>query len=193
MWNKKAICSALLDFLRQQNKPVGEYELIRYLTDSNHFASLSHESANLLLFHKHFITRHCLYSAQQEIAPEWALRISMLEIQLEKASLAQYGDNRLATLDGELRRYYLDLTNLDQATEQTVDELLKNFWKRFSSYGDCAEARQILGIDESADWPEVLLAYRRKVRSAHPDMGGNTEEFRAVQSAFEILKNRFGK
>ncbi|MBC6906894.1 hypothetical protein DWB84_15710 [Saccharophagus sp. K07] len=193
LWDKQAICSELLDFLRQQNKPVGEYDLIRHLNDTNHFASLRRESANLLLFRKHFITRHCLYSLQQELAPGWALRISMLEIQLEKVSSVQSDDNRLAALDGELRRYYLDLANLDQATEQSVDELLKNFWKRFSAYGDCSEACKILGVDESAQWPEILLAYRRKARSTHPDMGGSAEEFRAVQDAFEILKNRFGK
>jgi hypothetical protein len=36
------------------------------------------------------------------------------------------------------------------------------------------EAREILGVDESAGRPEIDAAYRRLMQRAHPDHGGST-------------------
>src|ERR1700676_1105493 len=36
------------------------------------------------------------------------------------------------------------------------------------------EAREILGVDETAGRPEIDAAYRRLMRRAHPDHGGST-------------------
>ncbi|MGH8881389.1 MAG: J domain-containing protein, partial [Stackebrandtia sp.] len=46
---------------------------------------------------------------------------------------------------------------------------------------------KILGITPAAELPEIRQAYRRRVRDAHPDAGGDPEEFHALQQAYENL------
>lgn len=48
---------------------------------------------------------------------------------------------------------------------------------------------KILGITPAADPSEIRQAYRRGVRDAHPDAGGDPERFHAIQTAFETLSN----
>lgn len=50
-----------------------------------------------------------------------------------------------------------------------------------------ADAYAVLGVDGSASQDEIRRAYRRRVRSAHPDMGGSAAEFQAVRDAFEAV------
>lgn len=44
-----------------------------------------------------------------------------------------------------------------------------------------------LGVDKDASPAEIKRAYRSKARSAHPDAGGSTEKFHALQRAFKTL------
>lgn len=43
----------------------------------------------------------------------------------------------------------------------------------------------VLGIDPSAPPAEVEAAYRRRIKLAHPDHGGSTDEFQRVRAAYE--------
>ena len=45
----------------------------------------------------------------------------------------------------------------------------------------------VLSIDPDADRTEIVRAYRRRVKEAHPDHGGSVEEFRRVTAAYEQL------
>ena len=45
----------------------------------------------------------------------------------------------------------------------------------------------VLSIDPDADRAEIVRAYRRRVKEAHPDHGGSVEEFRRVTAAYEQL------
>ncbi|AKU07793.1 ferredoxin Fer [Haloferax gibbonsii] len=47
---------------------------------------------------------------------------------------------------------------------------------------------ETLGIDPDADEDELVDAYRRRVKSAHPDHGGSAEEFQAVRTAYEAIR-----
>jgi ferredoxin len=47
----------------------------------------------------------------------------------------------------------------------------------------------VLGIDPDADESAVKQAYRERVKEAHPDHGGSVEEFRAVRTAYERIKD----
>ncbi|SFL11915.1 Ferredoxin [Halogranum rubrum] len=51
---------------------------------------------------------------------------------------------------------------------------------------------EILGIDADADDDEIVRAYRERVKAVHPDQGGSTREFLAVQRAYELLQNGNG-
>ncbi|HET7543235.1 MAG TPA: J domain-containing protein [Polyangiaceae bacterium] len=50
---------------------------------------------------------------------------------------------------------------------------------------------QILGVSSAATLAEIKRAYRARALQTHPDRGGNPEEFRALQRAYEsALKRR---
>lgn len=49
---------------------------------------------------------------------------------------------------------------------------------------------EILGVKPDATQEQIKKAYRTKAQKAHPDKhGGNTEEFQAIQKAYEILRD----
>lgn len=48
----------------------------------------------------------------------------------------------------------------------------------------------ILGLDEDADIDDIKEAYRDLVKEVHPDLGGNQQEFKRIQGAYEDLKNK---
>jgi curved DNA-binding protein CbpA len=46
----------------------------------------------------------------------------------------------------------------------------------------------VLGVDPDADEGEIVEAYRKRVKEAHPDRGGSAEAFRRVQAAYERIR-----
>lgn len=52
-----------------------------------------------------------------------------------------------------------------------------------------ARALSILGLDASADEDDYRDAYRRIVKSAHPDRGGDTDRFVRVTRAYDRLSS----
>lgn len=47
----------------------------------------------------------------------------------------------------------------------------------------------VLGVKHDAGHEEIKKAYRRAARTHHPDVGGDGEQFKAVQRAWEALKD----
>ena len=54
---------------------------------------------------------------------------------------------------------------------------------------DNKEFYDILGIEQNASADDIRKAYRKKVVKAHPDKGGDVEEFKKLQAAYEVLSN----
>jgi molecular chaperone DnaJ len=52
-----------------------------------------------------------------------------------------------------------------------------------------ADLYAILGVRPDASSEEVKKAYRRKARDHHPDAGGDEEEFKQVQHAYQVLSD----
>ena len=50
------------------------------------------------------------------------------------------------------------------------------------------DARRTLGVDADASQSDVKAAYRDRVKETHPDSGGDEEEFKRVNRAYETLK-----
>lgn len=68
--------------------------------------------------------------------------------------------------------------------------LLKNIWTAEEGLSD---AFKTLGIKENVPTSQVIQAYRSKVMTAHPDMGGSSQEFNKVKSAYDsIMESRQG-
>jgi len=54
---------------------------------------------------------------------------------------------------------------------------------------DNKEFYEILGVEQAATADDIRKAYRKKVVKAHPDKGGDVEEFKKLQAAYEVLSN----
>ena len=54
------------------------------------------------------------------------------------------------------------------------------------------EARSVLGVDERADRAEILAAYRRLIRRAHPDHGGSVGLAAQLNAARDRLLEKRG-
>lgn len=48
---------------------------------------------------------------------------------------------------------------------------------------------KILGVPRTATADEIKKAFRKKARTAHPDAGGNEEEFKQINEAYEVLSD----
>ena len=48
---------------------------------------------------------------------------------------------------------------------------------------------KVLGVDKSATPEEIKKAFRKKAAKAHPDVGGDEEEFKKINEAYEVLSN----
>jgi len=59
----------------------------------------------------------------------------------------------------------------------------------FETEVDNKEFYEIIGVQQNATADEIRKAYRKKVIKAHPDKGGDVEEFKKLQAAYEILSN----
>lgn len=46
---------------------------------------------------------------------------------------------------------------------------------------------QILGLDKNASQEEIKQSYKKLILQHHPDKGGNEEEFKKIQEAYETL------
>lgn len=178
-------------YLQQQTAAVGEYEIIQAIDSEGFFAHAKTFSPSLQLFHKHFVTMHCLYRLQQALYPQ-GLDIGPLAIRLHPSGIDIAASSAIADDLGELRSYYLDLNHLDEATEHSVAHLLKQFWQRFDGHTRSDDAFAALGLSHTASWNEVKQAYRQQVQQAHPDKGGSREDFARAHEAYQTLKRRFG-
>lgn len=49
---------------------------------------------------------------------------------------------------------------------------------------------EVLGISPGATDDEIRAAYKRAAMKHHPDRGGSSEAFQAVQDAYAALQNR---
>lgn len=174
--------------------PLGlkEHQLIQILARQGVFDAFANQSASHQLFSKHFLTKHILYSLQEILPREQSLHIDPVLIRLYTSvdapsqALSEAGRARLAS-------YYLDLTNLHSASEESVDYLLNGFWQRFAEWSNGDAPFETLELNAQASWPEVQKAYRKKVQAEHPDKGGDAEQFAEYVEAYQVLKKRFAK
>lgn len=67
--------------------------------------------------------------------------------------------------------------------------ILKIFFKKNHKMSEHTELYDILGVSSTATENEIKKAYRKKAVTCHPDKGGDTEEFKKINKAYEILSN----
>jgi len=171
-----------------QHHPEGfrEYDLIEHLNKNNIFPTRNAKnSSSLQLFQKHFLVFHVLYKISEKMIQNKSgcLKISPLLIQKLSYSEAK-------TMLGEfdpLREYYMDLSNIRKATEETVDELLTSFWTQYLTNDKRQDALGTLGLTDPVDNQKIKSTYRRLVNTHHPDKGGDNEKIQTLNQAYADL------
>lgn len=176
----------ILQMLRQSGGSLSEYQLLRGLEKKGF--PLSRETAQLALFQKHFTLRHALYRLQASLLEEgYYLAITPLKISLQ-ASAANPAAAVQQGSDAALREFYLDWSNCGSIDHQGVRDLLQQFWQRFYTRDQQAQALTVLGLDRGASLREIKRRYRQLAGSCHPDKGGDSGRFIRLREAYETLK-----
>ena len=166
------------------------HELTVTLKNAQAFPTDLPEDSLLCLFHQQFLVMNGLFRLQDELREKgfW-LQIDPLQIRLEKAPSAEAKLNQSALGPvAELKRFYLDKSNLADVTPESVADLLAGFWRRFQHLDEKSDALAVLGLKEGVEFGEIKQRYQQKVHEVHPDKGGDAAAFRQVQKAYQVLK-----
>lgn len=146
------------------------------------------DSADLQLYRKHFLVMNALYTLQPILWAEgFCLSISPLNIQLQPVTTPTGETFPENAGQQALRDYYLDWEHFEQSTDRSVNKLLHSFWQRYFAKDKQDAALAVLQLEASASWTEIRARYRRLAAVHHPDRGGDGEQFRQVQEAYELL------
>lgn len=140
------------------------------------------------LFQAHFAVFHVLYTLREQWLAQGhaSLRISAMEIQ----KLPCRGTDRQAVADWDgLRDYYLEWDNIHTPSHE-IEQMLNGFWRRYLAQDRRQEALAILGLEDPVTDTQIDQQYRRLSMQTHPDRGGDTESFQALNDAYQILRPR---
>ncbi len=187
-----------------------EFDIIQHLQAKGRL-SKNVLATPLSLFRCHFLIFNALYRLQYLSLhhQRYQLSISSLSIQLSLVIAADIGhlltDNQQTPdqqasaqqLDhnSDLGLFYLDLTQLNQTSQQDVNALLDSFWQQYFNPEQKTQALTTLqiNIDEQAgiDFKAIKKQYRRLVMQHHPDRGGDASQLIAIQQAMQCLHHYY--
>lgn len=188
--NVAALQQSVRRILQSRSRSISEYELIKEVAELGLLDACSRRPPAVALFQKHFLIMHVLYRLQDEFALLGKiLHIDPLSIEVHDRRDPTASDVASSSV-APLRRYYLDLDNFYESGEEDILELLAGFWRRYEAWESVDDAYAILGLDPNAVWSEIQSAYRRQIKQAHPDKGGDATRFREVFEAYQALKLR---
>ncbi|MGI1679178.1 MAG: DnaJ domain-containing protein [Cellvibrionaceae bacterium] len=187
----------VLNIIRCHPEGLSEFDLMKQLDAENFFEDKTSEnnSEDLLLFHKHFMLMHVLYSLQDDLSVEGVcLEVSPLKIKLavgaENNKDVSPINSELVSRDVKLKEYYLDWKNYTLTTEKNIKDMLNSFWGRLINPEKKYNAFLVLGLPVGSSTQKIKQRYRKLAAEHHPDKGGNKDTFIKIQEAFEVLKKR---
>ncbi len=173
-------------FLEEHPEGVKEHDFLCHLDEQGVFQALDTEvSSSLLLFQKHFLLFHVLYSInQQRVADrQGALQISPLLIkQLDYVE----ADTQIGELE-PLSAYYLELDNLASTTDDNVSDLLDEFWVKYLKNEKRGDALKVLGLNDPVTDTKIVQRFRKLVSVHHPDKGGDKDKIQEINEAYAAL------
>ncbi len=183
---EQSFVARIKTFLEEHPEGVKEHDLLRHLDEQGAFQILDTEvSSSLLLFQKHFLLFHVLYSINQQrvVDKQGGLQISPLLIkQLDYVE----ADTQIGELD-PLSAYYLDLENLASATDDNVSDLLNTFWVKYLKNEKRGNALKVLGLNDPVTDTKIVQRYRKLVSVHHPDKGGDKDKIQEINEAYAVL------
>ncbi len=182
------IQNILLELLSSHDDGMSEYDVIQSIKEmilGDDVDDLFRDTHKL--FTIHFIIFHNLYLLRQEL---WETKTGHLVISPLKICILPYTDSDDTQLDepDPLCEYYLDASNLDNTTQEDVDDMFTHFWSSFLVIGDKESAMEILEIEGTFDSDSLTKQYRKMVMRHHPDRGGDTSRLQEINKALQVLK-----
>lgn len=180
------VIASVLQVLRAHPAGIGEYDLIRALAaEGQQDFARERLRDNLSLFQTHFLLFHTLYLLRDDLARRGEARLDIHPLKIQLLPLADACGYAVDAHD-PLRDYYLDMHNLATGRDE-VERLLNDFWNRFASNDERAEALDALGLVDPVDWPTIKHRHRRLAMQHHPDRGGDTASLQAINAALDVL------
>lgn len=180
--------TTLLEVKLSQGEAFSEYQLIHWLQqpEQNLFSAtaLTHSAS---LFHCHFLVMHVLYCLQQRWLDQRTALLDISAVHIQKKPWVNGQMKQSLGHVDPLASYYLDLTNL-HTSEDEINRLLQRFWHTMLSPKASAEEDfATLELANTASAKEIQQQFRRLAMQHHPDRGGNSERFHAIQTAYQRL------
>jgi hypothetical protein len=148
-------------------------------------------TAEIQLFRTNFLLMNGLYQLQQQLQEcgTW-LHVAPLALHLVPISV---GNSWLQQAD-PLRDYYLDWRNCFVTTQQDIETLLHDFWRRYSAQPALSaqmrcQALATLGLTDTATYPMIRQRWKQLALQHHPDRQGDALQFMAIRLAWEQLRD----
>jgi len=185
----RRLMSAIETLICQSDNGLSEFELISQLdqlADSPY--PKPDLSDPLLLFQHHFYLMHCLYLLQQRWQNENIGWLEISPVRIRRIPAAITAETQLPAEHDPLKSYYLDLTNLNSESAESVQSMLNNFWKKLKHHNQKPEALQVLGLTGNETPEQQKQRYRALAQQHHPDKGGDEQTFQSIQQAWQSLK-----
>ncbi|WP_455376833.1 DNA-J related domain-containing protein [Kaarinaea lacus] len=178
--------SCIREYLDDNPEGVKEYDLLCQMDDRGLFQKLDTTvSAPLLLFQKHFLLFHLLYSINQQLVEDKIGALQISPLMIKKLNYAEAG-TQMGSVDA-LSEYYLDLNNLETANENNVNDMLDSFWEKFLRNDKRGDALKVLGLSDPVSDKEITLRYRKLANTHHPDKGGDHGKIQEINEAYAVL------
>ena len=183
---EQSFITLISDYLQQHPQGVKEHDFLRYLDEQAGFQGLVTDiSSSLLLFQKHFLLFHVLYSINRQRVTDKKGAVQISALLIKPLDYVE-ADTQLGELD-PLSAYYLDLDNLTAATDENVSDLLDGFWVKYLKNENRGNALAVLGLTDSVTDTEIVQRYRKLASVHHPDKGGDKDQIQAINEAYAVL------
>jgi len=183
------------ELLNAASQPYTEFGLIQALKLRG-LVDPGYSRSSLELFRVHFLVFNALYTLQQKLFSEgWHLEISPLALYLRPVTEGKEARVLAQGEDPVLRDFYLDWDQYRAATQESVEELLADFWRKMQSPAYLApesrrEALAQLDLQDPVSPETIKRRYRRLAMRHHPDRGGSEAELQKINAAMAVLDGR---
>lgn len=173
-------------FLEEHPDGVSEHDFLRTLDEQGFFKTLdAAASSTLLLFQKHFLLFHVLYSINQQRVADKRGGLQITPMLIKQLDYLE-ADTQIGEFDS-LCDYYLELENLASATGDEVDDLLNGFWVKYLRNDKRGAALEALGLNDPVTDAQIVQRYRKLANVHHPDKGGDKDKIQAINEAYVVL------
>ena len=148
-------------------------------------------TAEIQLFRTNFLLMNGLYQLQQQLL-ECGTWLHVAPVALHLVPIC-VGNSWLQQVD-PLRDYYLDWRNCFVTTQQDIETLLHDFWRRYSAQPALSaqmrrQALATLGLTDTATYPMIRQRWKQLALQHHPDRQGDALQFMAIRLAWEQLRD----